>query len=106
MSYRTPLFGCASCYEDHLWPVEAEELREHDGEPWCDMCWDCEDMRETTGIDWGDLPEFVPDAEKRIKELEALLRELLPHVVNSNIPFRYVRKIEKMLGEREGKSDE
>jgi len=36
--------------------------------------------------------------DMRIAELEALLKEILPQVVNSNVSFRYVRKIEKTLG--------
>lgn len=35
---QKPLYMCSQCWEDHTWP--ADDLHVHDGETWCQICWD------------------------------------------------------------------
>lgn len=71
-----PLYLCTECSDDancHL----AHELKEHDGKLYCDCCWDEAMFEESLKAapkdlpEWGDLPAFVPEHERRIAELEA-----------------------------------
>lgn len=55
----TPLFGCANCFEDYSYPKE--DLRVHEGELWCDNCYDeCVKFENEGAEDWYDLPHFEP----------------------------------------------
>lgn len=73
---QPPLYGCAGCYEQCTWP--ASDLREHDAECWCALCWD-EYKEAETGIEYADLPAFepympAPDAAELQAELERELK--------------------------------
>ena len=57
---QSALYGCTSCYEYCTFP--ADHLSVHENECWCADCWDNGDMERETGIEYSDLPEFVPDA--------------------------------------------
>ena len=73
-----PLFGCreSGCAEEVSYPVDM--LHVFDGEAWCEGCWI--DNQPDHSPRWYELPNFVPEADKCIAELEAeveRLREVL-----------------------------
>lgn len=73
---QQPLYVCTGCYEDYSGP--AFDLRVHDGECWCDLCWDERRWDFPDQPRWNDLEPYTPapQAEElrryadRVKELE------------------------------------
>lgn len=88
------LFGCArdGCAEEVSYPVDM--LREYQGRPYCQSCWDeampkvpvtLDDNGDTDEwLRWHDLPKYVPEYEKRIAELEQNLQTLRS---GTDLPF-------------------
>ena len=74
---QTPVFACQFCGEEVTYP--ASDLHIWNGEPLCECCYDerrpCADDDDNYppewAVDWGDLPEFVPEYVKEIERLKA-----------------------------------
>lgn len=60
--HQKPLFGCTNCYEEYSFP--AFDLRVHDGQCWCDDCWQVRVDDGDTDVLWSDLPGFVPITDR------------------------------------------
>lgn len=78
-----PLFSCTGCSDIQTFP--AEDLRQHGDDLWCGDCWDGCDMDTETGIEYTDLPEFVPEADQKILVLTDGLENIKMHMALSHI---------------------
>ncbi len=67
MSNKRPLFQCVCCGSEQTFP--AEELRVHNDDLWCSDCWNGSEMSTDAGIEYSDLPAFVPEADLSINSL-------------------------------------
>lgn len=67
MNKHEPLFACFSCGEEQTFPYN--HLRTHGGELWCSYCWDRYSTSAETGLEFIDLPPFVPEADQKIQAL-------------------------------------
>lgn len=71
---QDPLYGCTSCYEECTW--HASDLHVHDGECWCDTCWDWRSEEFPDQPNWNDLEPYTPalqaECEKLRKDAERL----------------------------------
>jgi len=78
MSHKhKPLFSCVGCSDIQTFP--ADDLRQHGDDPWCGDCWDGFDMDTETGIEYTSQPEFIPEADQKIKELTEALQIIATH---------------------------
>ena len=68
---QEPLFSCCQCREEYSYP--AIDLRVYKGATWCENCWEYEPP--DFDVDYGDLPIYIPEYQKRIAELESLLNK-------------------------------
>ena len=84
MKKHEPHFACAGCAD--LQSLPADHLRTHGGELWCDDCWDGLDKDTETGIEYTDLPPFVPESDRKIKALTAGLEFIKRHIELSAKP--------------------
>lgn len=53
---QQPLYGCYSCYEECSFT--AGHLHVHEGECWCEACWDA--YQQETDKQWHELEPFRP----------------------------------------------
>src|SRR5690606_8451234 len=72
------LFACFSCGEEQTFPYN--HLRTHGGELWCSYCWDRYSTSAETGLEFIDLPQFVPDADLKIQALTEGLQAIKQHL--------------------------
>lgn len=72
---QQPLYGCTCCYEDYTWP--AGDLRVHDGECWCDLCWDERRWEFPDYPYWDDLEPYTPALQADYQRLQAERDKLL-----------------------------
>lgn len=111
MNKHEPHFSCAGCAGEYSWP--ADHLRTHGGELFCDECWDRYNTSAELGIDFIDLPQFVPEADLKIQALERERNELAAQVerlrylfndlcsCNLNSEYRDIeKKIRNILSEK------
>lgn len=73
-----PHFACAGCAD--LQSLPADHLRTHGGELWCSDCWDRYSTSEETGLDFIDLPPFIPEADQKIQALTEGLQAIKQHL--------------------------
>jgi len=78
MSKHEPHFACACCAD--LQSLPADHLRTHGGELWCDDCWDNYSTSAETGLDFIDLPPFIPEADLKIQALTEGLISIKKHM--------------------------
>ncbi|QQD21190.1 hypothetical protein GJQ54_05110 [Oceanospirillaceae bacterium ASx5O] len=78
MNKHEPHFACAGCAD--LQSIPANHLNVYDGDLWCDDCWDGLDKDTETGIEYTDLPAFVPEAEQKIQALTEGLQVIKKHM--------------------------
>lgn len=104
-----PMYGCEyeDCAEECCYP--ANMLRVYEGKVWCEGCWDNaptiwpDGQGGDTGCDWvhhWDLEPFVPEHEKRIAALGALLRRYRDETPIGHQPSMIAHKVDELLGER------
>ena len=69
-----PHFACREqrCAEEISYP--ADMLRVYEDEAWCEDCWEHEWIEGQPR--WNELPNFVPEADRRVEELEAEVSRL------------------------------
>ena len=78
MNKHEPLFACLSCGEEQTFPTN--HLRLHGGELWCSYCWNDYSTSAETGLEFIDLPQFVPDADLKIQALTEGLQAIKQHL--------------------------
>lgn len=72
---QQPLYGCTSCYEECAW--SASDLHVHDGECWCDPCWDGRSEEFPDQPDWASLERFTPALQAECEKLREHLQNLI-----------------------------
>ena len=78
MNKNEPHFACACCGSERTFP--ADHLRAHGGELWCSDCWDRYSTSAETGLEFIDLPQFVPEADLKIQALTEGLQAIKQHL--------------------------
>lgn len=73
-----PHFACVGCSDERTFPED--HLRTHGGELWCSDCWDRYSASAETGLDFIDLPPFVPEADQKIQALTEGLHAIKKHL--------------------------
>lgn len=77
---QQPLYGCTGCYEDYSWP--AGDLRVHDGECWCDLCWAERRWLFPDQPYWDDLEPYTPAEQQPAAMPPEIPRELLGTIID------------------------
>lgn len=78
MNKHEPHFACSGCADLQSFP--ADHLRTHGGDLWCDDCWHGLDKDTETGIEYTDLPQFIPEADLKMQALTEGLQAIKKHM--------------------------
>ena len=78
MNKHEPHFACACCCDERTFP--SDHLRTHDGALWCSDCWDHYSASAETGLEYTDLPPFIPEADLKIQALTEGLQAIKKHM--------------------------
>ena len=78
MNKHEPHFACVSCGDEQTFP--ADHLRKRGGELWCFDCWENYSSDAETGLEFIDLPQFVPEADLKIQALTDGLQAIKQHL--------------------------
>ena len=73
---------CANKHEPVLAaPIcSLSQLTTHGGDLWCDDCWHGLDKDTETGIEYTDLPQFIPEADLKMQALTEGLQAIKKHM--------------------------